>query len=707
MICRAWFEQDATIFHGCYSCSSSDTSWEMTCPKVPCAVVSTLRGIPQAELETWLSHHLGTCCFSNAVLFFDDPAELVTSKDALSMWGSQVLSIAVDDELREEYKTCQRFNALQPRLGEDWVARQELHVELAMRRAARDGCEWLLHIDLDELFLLPEGVTAPEHFAEVPPGRNAVAYLNHEGVPELDANCSSRRGAMLTTNRFEETSLFRRNPHCFAEGCGFDELLLGEGDVDGNISQRCGRSTWQRQLDEFAKSFDTGMDWSPCQDAAAESRRCFAFWVHRAKQHLGSAQYFLGYSNGKSAVRVRTGALPNGVHRFGDDDLRRYWNPQHAAVLHFAHGTVSDVIEKLRRLRDSTGMWWQSFPLYARGRDLDDLALKEIYRDMIALEDAAEAQRQEQSGVCFRFHIEKRRQDPQKPTSCLQVKHQELPLPTLECWHQLTSAALVDGWQTGFASDGFFIAKQVLPTTLCDALIARLDAMLAGCFDTGEVPDKVPRVEHQEADVQTNSGKQQVRNNRVRVQQFVNAWKGDSLFNAVVHSQVLSDFVAQVAGWPCGAKVLQDQVWCKPPGSGHLAFHRDTAYMGMGVFTLWLALDDLTPDMGPLEYARGSHFWPAAGTAEIPNLFAKDRRYVLNAAAKKCRSKVDLVPVIVCKGGGSIHNGHTYHGSDANRSERMRRGLGIHYAAKNASPDAPTLFARSMRSGTSKTDGYT
>ncbi|CAE8630591.1 unnamed protein product [Polarella glacialis] len=186
----------------------------------------------------------------------------------------------------------------------------------------------------------------------------------------------------------------------------------------------------------------------------------------------------------------------------------------------------------------------------------------------------------------------------------------------------------------------------------------------------------------------------------VQVQQFVNAWKGDRLFDAVVHSETLNNLVAAVAGWPHGAKVLQDQVWCKPPGSGTLAFHRDTSYMGMGVHTMWLALDDMTPEVGTLEYARGSHSWKTkgTGTADIPNLYAKDPRYVLSAAAKGSRNKVDLVPVVVQKGGGSIHDGLTYHGSDANKSaDCMRRGLGIHFMARDAkATDAPTLFARSL-----------
>ncbi|CAK0833184.1 unnamed protein product [Prorocentrum cordatum] len=386
----------------------------MECREVPCAVVSTLRGIPGAELFTWLSHHLGACQFSRVYLFFDDPAELVGSRDVLGQWAPKVVAIAVDGQLQEEYKSCQRFEALQAHLCEDWIARQELHVELAMRRAGLDGCEWLLHIDLDELFLLPDNVTAPAHFARIVSDRSAITYVNHEGLPELDGCCDREGEARLAMNRFEAVSLFRRNPHCFVEGTGLDDVLLGAKGLGGNIWAQRGRRKWHRQLDEFIEALGDGTDLT-LSPASVASRCAFSFWLQRAKTHLGSAQYFLGYEHGKSAVRLRSGALPAGVHRFGEGNTgtraigsRRYWNPQEAAVLHYAFGAASNVTEKLRRLRNSTGLWWQSYALYSRGRSLDDNALGQLYRDVIALLDSAEAQRQVSSGICFRFHIAER-----------------------------------------------------------------------------------------------------------------------------------------------------------------------------------------------------------------------------------------------------------------------------------------------------------
>merc|ERR1711957_776123 len=47
-------------------------------------------------------------------------------------------------------------------------------------------------------------------------------------------------------------------------------------------------------------------------------------------------------------------------------------------------------------------------------------------------------------------------------------------------------------------------------------------------------------------------------------------------------------------------------------------------------------------------------------------------------------------------GGGSVHNGRTWHGSGVNISKRLRRGLGIHFGPIGARPVPPTSLARQM-----------
>lgn len=227
-------------------------------------------------------------------------------------------------------------------------------------------------------------------------------------------------------------------------------------------------------------------------------------------------------------------------------------------------------------------------------------------------------------------------------------------------------------------ADGFVVLDAILSAALAEAVARRLEAMLAGEFDTGVLPDKVPVA----------------RTRRPRVEQFVNSGKGDRLIGAMVQDARLASWVAAVAGWD-SAEALQDQVWAKPPGSGPIAMHRDVAYMGEGVVTLWIAFDDVEPTLGPLEYAQGSHKWappPYGGYA--PALFGKkDYMCELQKAAAHCGETPHVIQVLVPRGGGSIHDGRTWHGSGVNRSKRHRRGMGIHFTAKGARPTPPTSLA--------------
>lgn len=60
--------------------------------------------------------------------------------------------------------------------------------------------------------------------------------------------------------------------------------------------------------------------------------------------------------------------------------------------------------------------------------------------------------------------------------------------------------------------------------------------------------------------------------------QIVNAWKADRTVAGVVLSERLGKLAATLAGWD-SARIAQDDVVWKPPGSGPVTFHQDSAYI--------------------------------------------------------------------------------------------------------------------------------
>lgn len=165
---------------------------------------------------------------------------------------------------------------------------------------------------------------------------------------------------------------------------------------------------------------------------------------------------------------------------------------------------------------------------------------------------------------------------------------------------------------------------------------------------------------------------------------------------------MLGGVIAQLAGWGDGARLAQDQVWAKPPGSSPLVFHRDSPYFMFepdDVVTVWLALDDMDGELGPLEYVRGSHLWGDGRNGSTRNFYEQDAKWLLHAAAEREGVDPDTLEIVsmagLKRGGISIHHGKTWHGSGRNRSKsKARRGLGMHFVPGSARFTADALHSK-------------
>ncbi len=158
-----------------------------------------------------------------------------------------------------------------------------------------------------------------------------------------------------------------------------------------------------------------------------------------------------------------------------------------------------------------------------------------------------------------------------------------------------------------------------------------------------------------------------------------NSWKADDLIQAAVTSPRIGAIAAQLIGAD-GIRLWHDQYLRKPAhGGGIVTWHQDWMFWQAidrcRTVTCWIALADVTLDMGPMVFLEGSHLdglrmdlqpreWTGGGLPPHP----LDRPYA-------------QVPVLVKAGQVTFHHGATMHGSDCNTSDRARYALVSHVMA--------------------------
>ena len=155
-----------------------------------------------------------------------------------------------------------------------------------------------------------------------------------------------------------------------------------------------------------------------------------------------------------------------------------------------------------------------------------------------------------------------------------------------------------------------------------------------------------------------------------------NAWKANRIIAATVTNEKLGHIAAQLLGAP-GIRLWQDQISFKPGNGGKtVTWHQDWAYWQMiaecQTITCWIALDDVTPESGPMVFLEGSQkLWLNQRPATISG--DDQQKPVFPDGAR-----MNEVAVIIPAGCVSFHHGLMLHGSDINRSSKPRRALVSH-----------------------------
>jgi ectoine hydroxylase-related dioxygenase (phytanoyl-CoA dioxygenase family) len=109
-----------------------------------------------------------------------------------------------------------------------------------------------------------------------------------------------------------------------------------------------------------------------------------------------------------------------------------------------------------------------------------------------------------------------------------------------------------------------------------------------------------------------------------------------------------------------------------------------------GLLTIWVAIDDVEPEMGPVRYLPGSHRLGPLGRANNSDS-RKPLETLLTSARGLCDKPDDylyegdaervgeVVSFPLRAGEAVIHDGLTLHASASNRGDRMRRGWACVY----------------------------
>lgn len=161
---------------------------------------------------------------------------------------------------------------------------------------------------------------------------------------------------------------------------------------------------------------------------------------------------------------------------------------------------------------------------------------------------------------------------------------------------------------------------------------------------------------------------------------------GDPFWVRLVSDDRLLDIAEQFVG-PDIALFASHYI-CKPPYSGRpVLWHQDGAYWPlepMEVVTLWLAVDESTPENGGLRVIPGSHH------EDLHEIRAReDFDSVLGSESAVNVDESLAVGLTLSPGDVEVHHPSIMHGSAANTSPMRRCGLTIRYIPTSTRITAP------------------
>lgn len=216
-----------------------------------------------------------------------------------------------------------------------------------------------------------------------------------------------------------------------------------------------------------------------------------------------------------------------------------------------------------------------------------------------------------------------------------------------------------------FQRDGFLLGPHVFSDAEVEVLRADLDRVAAAGPRPWSEQHELPLI----TNLTGEPGKM--------VLQIIDIFKASNAFNALAHSGTITEEIAQLTG-ASELRIWHDQIQWKPAATGGVnMWHQDAplwpSIKPMTMVTAWVALDDVDEGNGCMSMVPGSHLWGDA----IQFLWTIKDFDSLPESYEGHPISVRLCPVK--KGQVHYHHSLTWHGSNANQSERARRAIAVHY----------------------------
>ncbi|MCY3770888.1 MAG: phytanoyl-CoA dioxygenase family protein [Gemmatimonadetes bacterium] len=223
-----------------------------------------------------------------------------------------------------------------------------------------------------------------------------------------------------------------------------------------------------------------------------------------------------------------------------------------------------------------------------------------------------------------------------------------------------------------YRRDGFYFSPPIIPTDLISRVTARMDAVMAGDYETGEPPRR-----------SWNPG-----DDPKRIRKIDQAHLSDRTIYELASHPEIGRWAAALLGTK-RVQLWASQMLYKPPGgevAGNVGWHQDKQYwkyMEGDLFTAWVAVSDVTAESGPMRFLRGSHRW---GLLDSGDFFGHDHEAQQKDIPVPEGESWEEVEAVLPHGAVSFHDRHTYHASGPNVSDAPRRSFAFHLRTENTRP---------------------